>query len=260
MAETRRADYNPIIAVIDTACLNEAQTLIHEIKNHVGCFKIGLEFFIAQGPAGIKKLQDKAGAFPFFLDLKLHDIPNQITGAVRAALALEPDFLTLHSSGGRAMLEAALHAKQEIGAHYKTKLLGVSVLTTLGDEDLEMIGQNGPVADQVVRLADLCGKSGLDGMVCSAQDLELLKQAGTPSIDNLIKVTPGIRLDNAEGQSPKIIADDQKRILTPYKALKAGADYLVIGRPIAKADNKGLVLDQIHKEIEQASHGFRKRA
>jgi orotidine-5'-phosphate decarboxylase len=213
---------NPIFCAIDTADLGQARSIAQAVRNAVN-IKLGLEFFTAHGPAGVREVAGKA---PLFLDLKLHDIPNTVAGAVRAAAALKPLFLTLHCGGGKAMLRAAAEAAaQAVPDRQRLKLLGVSVLTSLDDEDLAAVGQQGPVAEQVRRLALLARDCGLDGVVCSPLEVAMLREACGA---NFLLVVPGIRLlGRATG--------DQKRVMGPRETLAAGADYLVIGRPITGA-------------------------
>jgi orotidine-5'-phosphate decarboxylase len=212
-------DRNPILCAIDTNEIARAQALIAATAGAVGGVKLGLEFFAAHGPAGIRTAA--AGQRNVFLDLKLHDIPNTVAGAVKSSLALDPLLLTLHCAGGPAMMRAAAEARGSA----RTKLLGVTVLTSLDDSDLAATGQNGPAAAQVKRLALLAQASGLDGVVCSPQEVAMLR--ATCRKDFLL-VVPGIRPAGAAAQ-------DQKRVQTPRDAITAGADYLVIGRPITEA-------------------------
>ncbi len=213
---------NPIFCAIDTPDLAQAKSLAQAVRNTVN-IKLGLEFFTAHGPAGVREVAGKA---PLFLDLKLHDIPNTVAGAVRAAAALRPLLLTLHCSGGKAMLRAAAEAAaQAVPDRQRLKLLGVSVLTSLDEEDLAAVGQQGPVAEQVRRLALLARDCGLDGVVCSPLEVAMLREACGPGF---LLVVPGIRL---LGRA----AGDQKRVMGPRETLAAGADYLVIGRPITGA-------------------------
>ena len=211
---------NPILCAIDTPDRARAQRLVSALAGSVGGVKLGLEFFSANGPEGVR---EAARGIDLFLDLKLHDIPNTVAGAVKAALALDPLLLTIHCAGGPAMLRAAVEAR---GAR-RTKLLGVTVLTSLDDGDLVATGQGGPVAEQVRRLAVLAKESGLDGVVCSPQEVAMLRQACGPGF---LRVVPGIRPAGST-------ASDQKRIQTPRAAIEAGADYLVIGRPITEASD-----------------------
>jgi len=210
-----------IFCAIDTADLERAANLVKQLSSAPLHFKLGLEFFAAQGPAGVEKIRAAAGGHAeIFLDLKFHDIPNTVAGAVRAAMKAKPQFLTVHASGGEAMMKAAVEA-----AGKQTKILAVTVLTNLDDNDLSSVGQSGPASEQALRLARLAQKSGIDGIVCSPREIEILrKNLG----DDFLLVVPGIR---PEGSAP----GDQKRTMTPQQAVDLGADYLVIGRPITAA-------------------------
>jgi orotidine-5'-phosphate decarboxylase len=216
-------DRNPILCAIDTQDLARAQALIAATRSAVGGVKLGLEFFAAHGPAGMR--QAAAGQKNLFLDLKLHDIPNTVAGAVKSALALDPLLLTIHCSGGGAMMRAAVEAR----GNARTKIVGVTVLTSLDDNDLTAVGQSAPAAAQVKRLALLAQESGLDGVVCSPQEVAMLRAACSK---DLLLVVPGIRPAGAA-------VGDQKRVQTPRDAIAAGADYLVIGRPITEAPDPG---------------------
>jgi len=214
---------NPILCAIDTPDPAAARCLADAVGPVVGGIKLGLEFFTANGREAVRRV---AGAAPLFLGLKLHDIPNTVEGAVRAVAPLEPMLLTLHCAGGAAMMTAAARAAAAAagaGSLRRMKVIGVTVLTSLNDADLASIGQTGPALDQVRRLAALARQSGLDGVVCSPHEVAALRRDCGP---DFLLVVPGIRPANAARQ------DDQKRVMTPRQALDAGADYLVIGRPI----------------------------
>ena len=226
-------DRNPILCAIDTNEMARAEALIAATAGAVGGVKLGLEFFTARGPDGIRKAA--AGQRNVFLDLKLHDIPNTVAGAVKSALALDPLLLTIHCGGGAAMMRAAVEAR----GNARTKIVGVTVLTSLDDSDLTAIGQNAPAAAQVKRLALLAQESGLDGVVCSPQEVAMLRDACRR---DFLLVVPGIRPAGAA------IAD-QKRVQTPRDAIAAGADYLVIGRPITEAADPGAAARAILAEI-----------
>ncbi len=214
---------NPIFAALDTPALATAQTLSAALSGMVGGIKLGLEFFLAQGPSGIATV---AQGQPFFLDLKLHDIPNTVAAAVRSVAPLKPALLTLHAAGGSAMMRAAKDAADASAIDGPPmKLLGVTVLTSLDSTDLTAIGQWGPVGDQVALLANLAQESGLDGIVCSSHEVERLRRQCGP---DFLLVVPGIR---PEG----VASGDQKRTMTPSEAMAAGASHLVIGRPITQA-------------------------
>jgi len=215
---------NPVFAALDTTDLARAKQLAGLVGPHVGGLKLGLEFFLAQGLANTAAV---AGATPLFLDLKLHDIPNTVAGAVRAIAALKPEFLTIHAAGGQAMMRAAVAEAAEAAARtgHRIKLLGVTVLTSLDDGDLDAIGQHGPAAAQVRRLALLARTCGLDGVICSPFEVAGLRAELGPDFQ---LVVPGIRpAGSAVG--------DQKRVMGPRDAIDAGASRLVIGRPITDA-------------------------
>jgi orotidine-5'-phosphate decarboxylase len=212
---------NPVFVALDTTDLNQARDLAARVRPHVGGLKLGLEFFSAHGPQGVRAFKEMG--LPIFLDLKFHDIPNTAAGAVRAAAGLGVDILNVHAAGGAAMLTAAREAAH--GVNPKTKVIAVTVLTSLSDADLDMVGQRGPAGDQVLRLATLTRDSGLAGVVCSAREIATLRQAMGP---DFLLVVPGIR--------PKGSAvGDQQRVMGPKEALDLGASILVIGRPITGA-------------------------
>jgi orotidine-5'-phosphate decarboxylase len=218
---------NPILCAIDTPDPGRARALAAAVSGAVGGIKLGLEFFVANGPAAVRQM---AGATPLFLDLKLHDIPNTVAAAVRAAAALEPLLLTIHCAGGVAMMRAAAAAASEAGhGARRMKLIGVTVLTSLDDGDLSATGQRGTTGEQAQRLALLARDSGLDGVVCSPHEIAALRAACGPSF---LLVVPGIRPSGTA-------AADQKRVMEPRAALDAGADCLVIGRPISEAADPG---------------------
>lgn len=229
-----------IYCALDTADLAAAGGLAGQLKDQVAGLKLGLEFFAAHGPAGFKELSG-AGA-PLFLDLKLHDIPNTVAGAMRSLAPLGPRMITLHCQGGGAMMRAGAEAGADAADKAGRKaplLLGVTVLTSLDEADLNSVGVGGRAADQVARLADLAKSSGLDGVVCSPREIELVRQ--TCGGDFLI-VVPGIR----PGGSP---LGDQKRVMTPAEAIGAGADFLVIGRPITGAEDPAAAAAAINQEM-----------
>ena len=228
-----------IIVAIDTIDTNEALRLAKTIPD-AGALKLGLEYFCFNGPEGIK-LISKTGA-KIFLDLKFHDIPNTVAGAIKAILHLQPYMLTVHLSGGYDMVMRANDIVSEYclkNAIKKPKILGVSVLTSLDDNDFPVLGIKGRVEDQVIRLAKLADSADLDGLVSSAKELKIIrKELGS----KLILVTPGIRL--MDGQ-----VNDQKRIVTPSQAINDGANFLVIGRPITASKDPGASLEHIAKVI-----------
>lgn len=205
-------------------------------------FKVGLELFTAEGPGIFKKF--KALRKAIFLDLKLHDIPNTVAGAVASGMRHGVRMMTLHASGGREMMAAAARRSREVAETEglpRPLLLGVTVLTSLKGPDLGEVGWSADAADQVRRLAGLAKTAGLDGVVCSPQEIDLLRREFGPE---LVIVTPGIRPVWAAAQ-------DQKRIMTPAEALAKGADYLVIGRPVTGAPEPGEAFARVAAEISQ---------
>lgn len=228
-----------IIVAIDRMDLGAAHEDVTRLKSLAGGIKLGLEFFVANGPQGVRAV---AGPVPLFLDLKLHDIPNTVAGGVRAACLLSPRFLTIHAAGGEAMMRAAADAAKAAGPA-RPLLLGITVLTSLDDTDLDAVGQRGPVADQAKRLAALAQKSGLDGVVCSAHEVAALRALCGPGFR---LVVPGIRPSWAATQ-------DQKRVVTPAEAIANGADHLVIGRPITQSPDPAAALRRIAEEAEGTS-------
>jgi orotidine-5'-phosphate decarboxylase len=210
-----------IIVPLDVPTPSAARNLINAIAGTVGFFKIGNQLFTAAGPAIVREVLDSGSKV--FLDLKYHDIPNTVRHAVESACALGVDMLTVHLSGGRAMCEAAV-----VGRGLSTTLvLGVTVLTSMTDDALSEIGFRGTVQDEVLLLAELAKNVGITGLVASPQELSILKNSYGSLFTTVI---PGIRPAWSE-------LGDQKRILTPKQAVDAGADYLVIGRPITASSN-----------------------
>lgn len=211
-----------VIVVLDYPNAAEAMRLVERLDPSLCRVKVGKELFTAAGPAVVDLLV--ARGFDVFLDLKYHDIPNTVAGACRAAAKLGVWMVNVHASGGRAMLAAAREAIDQSGTS-KPLLIGVTVLTSLASADLAEVGIAGDAKAQVMRLATLCHDAHLDGVVCSAEEAPMLRDAFG---DAFLKVTPGIRLaDDAKG--------DQQRVVTPVEAIKMGASYLVIGRSITGA-------------------------
>jgi orotidine-5'-phosphate decarboxylase len=209
---------NPIFVAVDTPDIASARALVAAVAPHVGGIKLGLEFFCAHGPAGIAAVMD-GQALPLFLDLKLHDIPNTVAGAVRSLAPLAPSILTVHAAGGHAMLAAARAA-----APTATRVVAVTVLTSLDDDDLRSAGVPDGSAAQAQRLAQLTLGAGLDGIVCSPHEVAAVQAAWPQGLF----VVPGVRPAGSD-------TGDQKRVMTPAQALDAGAGVLVIGRPITAA-------------------------
>ncbi|NYD90141.1 orotidine-5'-phosphate decarboxylase [Sphingomonas melonis] len=210
---------SPIYVAIDTPDLARAKAIATRTRAHIGGLKLGLEFFCAHGQAGVREMAELG--LPIFLDLKLHDIPNTVAKAVQALSPIEPAILTVHASGGRAMLEDAKAA-----APVHTKVVAVTMLTSLDASDLAATGIGGSAHDQVLRLTDLAHEAGIDGIVCSGAEVAAARKAWPKGFF----VVPGVR--PADGP-----AGDQKRVVTPRAALDAGASILVIGRPITQAED-----------------------
>jgi len=223
---------NPIFVAIDTPDFDRAQSLAQAVRDHAGGLKLGLEFFAANGPDGVRLLSDIG--LPVFLDLKLHDIPNTVAKAVEALAPLRPAVLTVHAAGGKAMLAAAKAA-----AGPDTKVVGVTVLTSLDESDLGAIGVSSSPAEQVVRLARLARESGIDGIVCSGAEVGRASEAWPAGIF----VVPGVRPAGGE-------VGDQKRVVTPRQALDAGASILVIGRPITAAADPARAIAAIAETLQ----------
>jgi len=229
---------NKIIFALDVNGLAEIDRFAGMLTGRVGMFKVGKELFTSCGPAAVKAVQRHGGQV--FLDLKYHDIPNTVANAMLEAARLGVQLVNLHALGGGEMMETAFRAVQkEFGDADRPKLLAVTILTSSTAETLRQIGIEHSVQDMVVRLARLAKESGMDGVVASPLEIELIRDACGP--DFLI-VTPGVRPSFAA-------ADDQKRIMTPAQAVSCGADYLVIGRPIAKATDPVKAAQMIADEI-----------
>lgn len=210
-----------IIVALDTDSPDSALAVVQSLSGEVGMFKVGMELFPRGGPDLVGKIRG-SGA-DVFLDLKFHDIPNTVGGAVRSAAALGVRFATVHASGGREMLARAAEAARGTG----TTVLAVTVLTSLDDSDLSEIGFSSSSADMVLRLARMALGEGIGGFVCSAREVAAVRKLVG---EEAVLVTPGVRLAEDAVQ-------DQKRVVTPFDAMRNGADYLVVGRPITKADD-----------------------
>lgn len=210
---------NPVYLALDVPQLDPAKALIEKVRAHIGGIKLGLEFFCAHGHHGVHEIAHLG--LPIFLDLKLHDIPNTVAGAMQAIHMFEPAIVTVHASGGLAMMEDAKAA-----AGNGTKVVAVTMLTSLDESDLSGTGVQGCAHEQVMRLAELAQKAGLDGVVCSGHEVEKVHRQWKDGFF----VVPGLRLaDAAKG--------DQKRVVTPREARDRGASVLVVGRPISRADD-----------------------
>jgi orotidine-5'-phosphate decarboxylase len=234
-----------IIVALDVEGKKEALSLVSALEQ-TEIFKIGLELFTAEGPSLLKEIKSRRKKI--FLDLKLHDIPNTVAKAVRVGVRHGVQMMTLHSSGGLEMMaRAADSAAQEAEKEKTIKplLLAVTVLTSLKDAQLQEIGISGNVPEQVLRLAKLAKRAGMDGVVCSPQEIEVIrKEMGA----GFLVVTPGIRPSWAA-------SDDQKRIMTPAQAIEKGADYLVIGRPIIEAPSPQRAFQKIIEELNSSQYG-----
>jgi orotidine-5'-phosphate decarboxylase len=237
MTKTDHAFRNPIFCAVDTADLGTATTWAARIGDHVGGIKLGLEFISAHGPKGVTHVM-KASDLPVFLDVKFYDIPSTVAGAVRAIAAVKPFMINVHAAGGQAMMRAAAAAASDAASEYavpRPLVIGVTVLTSLADDDFAEIGITAKAAEQALRLAVLAKESGLDGVVCSPREAARIRAECGP---NFKLVTPGVRPEWAA-------ANDQKRVMTPSQALAEGADYLVIGRPITAADDPAAAAQRI---------------
>lgn len=222
---------SPIYVAIDTPDLERAKAIATRVKAHVGGIKLGLEFFMANGRAGVHEMHDIG--LPIFLDLKFHDIPNTVAKAIQALRPLEPAILTVHAAGGRAMLEDAKAA-----APTGTKVVAVTMLTSLDDNDLTSIGLKPDPHEQVMRLTELAKASGVDGIVCSGNEVAAAKALWHDGFF----VIPGVRPANG-------VVGDQKRVVTPRAALDAGASILVVGRPITQAADPDLAAREIEATL-----------
>ena len=224
---------NPIILAIDKNSDVEAIDLSKELKGHIGAIKLGLEYFDTYGPDGIRKLQMLD--IPIFLDLKIHDIPQTVKKTIKTLSTLKPAIFNVHALGGRKMMEYAMESISKNSP--KTQLVGVTVLTSLDDKDLQTMGMNISSKDLVVKLAKLTKISGLAGVVCSSKEIKIVREACGADFKIIV---PGIRPEGSD-------KNDQKRIMTPREAVNLGADYLVIGRPITDSKNpKGTVIEIIN--------------
>lgn len=236
---TRDDARNKIIFALDVDNLADIDLWAERLSGKVGMFKVGKELFTSAGPAAVESVKRHGG--DVFLDLKYHDIPNTVAQAMLAAGRLGVKLANLHALGGPEMMESAANAvSREFNESERPRLLAVTILTSSTRETLKAVGIDHPVDQMVVRLARLARESGMDGVVASPLEIEAIRAACGP--DFLI-VTPGVRPLFAS-------ADDQKRVMTPGEAVKAGADYLVIGRPIARADDPVKAAEMIVDEME----------
>jgi orotidine-5'-phosphate decarboxylase len=224
-------DNRRIIVPLDVPDAEAALALAARLDNKLCRVKVGKELFVAAGPAVVARLQERG--FEVFLDLKFHDIPNTVAGACRSAARLGVWMMTVHASGGEAMLRAAREAIEAVAR--PPLLVAVTVLTSLAEKDLAQVGFSGSILDNVERLARLARASGMDGVVCSAQEAPLIRKAAG---EDFVLVTPGIRLQSDA-------KDDQARIVTPVEAVRLGANYLVIGRSITQSADPAATLASI---------------
>jgi orotidine-5'-phosphate decarboxylase len=227
-----------LIVALDVPGREAALAAVDRLSGHAGYFKIGLELFTREGPRLVEEIRDRGEKI--FLDLKLHDIPNTVRGAIRSACKLGIDMITVHASGGAAMLEAACEEAQS--ADSPPLVLAVTALTSLSEEDMLRFGVNGSMEQWVERLAQTACDAGIRGIVASAKELPMLRSRMDAKLQLVI---PGIRPAGSERQ-------DQSRTATPFEAINAGANYIVVGRPIMKADNPVAAADAIVEEIRRA--------
>lgn len=229
---------NPVFVALDTPDLARARTLGQQLRDHVGGLKLGLEFLTALGPSALKEMV--ALGLPVFADTKFHDIPNTVAGAAREIAKLGIAIFNVHASGGEAMMRAAKEAANAVDP--KVRVLAVTVLTSIEDEDLKLIGQGDSAALQVARLAKLAKDAGLDGAVCSPREIEVVRRACG---QGFLIVTPGVRPAGTE-------TADQRRVATPSDAIRLGADVLVVGRPIIAAEDPVEAARSISEEVARA--------
>jgi orotidine-5'-phosphate decarboxylase len=210
---------SPVILALDGSDIEEIGELIQSTRESISIFKIGLEFFNLHGIAGVKRLQEEHGPFRLFLDLKLHDIPNTVYGGARAVSQINPEFLTVHASGGSEMISAAVRALPE------TKITAVTLLTSLSEVDLQAMGNTSSIKASVCKLAEIARRGGARALVASPEEAPFLRENFG---SEMTIITPGVRLPDGE-------MNDQKRVMTPKEAIESGAHFVVIGRPITRA-------------------------
>jgi orotidine-5'-phosphate decarboxylase len=246
MTGKRRAAARRIIFALDVSTLEEARRLVGLLKDRTGLFKVGMELFTAYGPEAVRAVQAEGGRV--FLDLKFHDIPNTVSRAAEEALKLGVEMLNLHGCGGLEMMrETAERCRRWAEKENRPNpiLLAVTVLTSLDEGDLKEIGLAGPVAERVVRLAELARQAGLGGVVASPREIESIRRHLGPK---WVIVTPGVR--------PAFVppgGDDQKRVMTAKEAISAGADYIVVGRPVRLAPDPAAAMDLVLAEVSEAA-------
>ena len=227
-----------IFCSVDTVSVERAMDLARMMAGTGAGIKLGLEFFNANGPGSIARIRDTFPDLPFFLDLKLHDIPNTVAASVRALVRLQPDYLNVHASGGYDMMRAANDAAHDAAARdglRPAKMIAVTVLTSFDEAGFKKTGHQDPIERQVLRLAALTKEADLAGVVCSPHEIRTIRE----KIGNeFVLITPGIRPEGAD-------VNDQKRVMTPKEAMHLGATHLVIGRPITGADDPGAAVAAI---------------
>ena len=239
MKDNEPGRLSPLILAMDTTDLARGMETAVEVKEYVDIVKVGLQLFSAAGPEAVRRLREEG--FEVFLDLKMNDIPNTVTSACLALCELEPLMLTVHAMGGREMMESA---RREVGERCKAEglrrplLIGVTVLTSLDFHSLESIGVSGPLDEEVLRLALLIRESSLDGLVSSPLETQSVRRAVG---EEMVLITPGVR-------PAGVGRDDQKRVATPGEAMRAGADFLVVGRPVYAAQEPRKVAAEILKD------------
>lgn len=226
----------PIVLAVDTTNVERAQSWVHATREHISVIKLGLEFYLANGAAGVQQVRSSAPDLKLFLDLKLHDIPNTVAGATAAVASLKPDFLTVHASGGEAMISAAAKALPD-GA-----ITAVTLLTSLSPETISQLGISGNSEEIVSQWAQIAVSAGAKAIVASPHEVKRLRSSLSGDID---VITPGVRPAGAE-------SGDQARVATPEEALAWGASYVVIGRPITS----GKTLEEIKRNAERISQAL----
>lgn len=231
---------NPVLVALDVADARRAVELARLLRPHVGGFKVGLELLTGPGPVTVAAIRELGK--PVFVDAKLHDIPNTVGRAARNLAAIGARWVTAHAAGGMAMLAAAVAGIEEGAAGHETGILVITVLTSLTDGDLAATGIGGSVGRQVSRTARLAAEAGAEGVVCAVKELGDVAQVAA----GLVKVTPGIRPSGTA-------SDDQARAATPSEALRRGADWLVIGRPITRASDPEAAAIAIQEELATAT-------
>jgi orotidine-5'-phosphate decarboxylase len=222
-----------ILLVLDVSSREEAMKLVRPLYEHVGMFKVGMQLFTAEGPSLVREIVDLGGKV--FLDLKFHDIPNTVSHGVLEAAKLGVSLMTIHAAGGRVMMETVAKELQDKFGSRRPMVVAVTVLTSLNDAGLAEVGIARPMAEQVVAMAKLAEECGIAGVVCSPQEIQLVRRAAGPDFKI---VTPGIRM-------PGQAANDQQRLATPREALAAGADYIVVGRAVTAAPDPRSALNAL---------------